>query len=179
MKLVERFELFKREKEAYQELFRELEKGQKPWAMVISCCDSRIVPELIFKADPGEIFVLRNVANVVPPYGIFPSVDAAVEYAVEHLKVQELAVLGHSQCGGVKAMVEGTLETGGLFKWLESRARQIGGICCTKSAEKLNVKLSIENLLKYPCVEKAVSEGTLKIVGLYYDFANFTLELIE
>src|SRR5262250_2446376 len=93
-----------------QTRFRELaESGQAPEVMVIGCCDSRVSPEVIFDARPGELFVVRNVANLVPPYapdGTYHGVSAALEFGVGALKVRHIVVLGHAQCGGVKAFVE-------------------------------------------------------------------------
>ena len=94
-----------------QSRYRELsENGQKPEVMVIGCCDSRVAPETIFNAGPGELFVVRNVANLVPPYapdGEAHGVSAALEFAVQVLRVRHIVVMGHAQCGGVQALVEG------------------------------------------------------------------------
>src|SRR4051812_1404978 len=95
-----------------QSRFRELsEKGQFPEVMVIGCCDSRVSPEVIFDASPGELFVVRNIANLVPPYqpdGNAHGVSAALEYAVQVLKVKHIVILGHAQCGGIRAFVDKT-----------------------------------------------------------------------
>src|SRR5215470_11938393 len=93
-----------------QTRYRELSvKGQSPEVMVIGCCDSRVSPEVIFDAGPGELFVVRNVANIVPPYapdGAAHGVSAALEFAVQVLRVKHIVVLGHAQCGGIKALVQ-------------------------------------------------------------------------
>ena len=93
-----------------QSRYRELsERGQSPQVMVIGCCDSRVSPEVIFDAEPGELFVVRNVANLVPPYapdGAAHGVSAALEFGVQVLRVKHIVVLGHAQCGGVKALVQ-------------------------------------------------------------------------
>src|ERR1700709_667125 len=90
--------------------YRELsESGQSPETMVIGCCDSRVAPEVIFDANPGELFVTRNIANLVPPYtpdGAQRAVSAALEFAVQALRVKHIVVLGHAQCGGIKAVAE-------------------------------------------------------------------------
>src|ERR671928_309971 len=90
-----------------QNRYRELSvKGQSPETMVIGCCDSRVSPEVIFDAGPGELFVVRNVANLVPPYapsGLAHGVSAALEFAVEGLRVRHIVVLGHARCGGIRA----------------------------------------------------------------------------
>src|SRR5438270_12386233 len=95
-----------------QSRYRELsERGQSPEIMVIGCCDSRVSPEVIFNSGPGELFVVRNVANLVPPYqpgiGTFHGVSAALEFAVQVLRVKHIVVLGHAQCGGIRALVSG------------------------------------------------------------------------
>src|ERR1700742_4132266 len=96
--------------QAEQHRYRELaERGQKPEIMVIGCCDSRVSPEVIFDARPGELFVVRNVANLVPPYetgGQYHGVSAALEFGVAALKVKHIVILGHAHCGGVKAFAE-------------------------------------------------------------------------
>src|SRR5687768_9674593 len=94
-----------------QSRYRELaEQGQSPQIMVIGCCDSRVPPEVIFDASPGELFVVRNVANLVPPYapdGDYHGTSAALEFAVQALKVRHIVILGHAQCGGIKAFADG------------------------------------------------------------------------
>src|SRR5499426_1291808 len=110
---------------AEQSRYRDLaERGQSPEIMVIGCCDSRVSPEVIFDARPGELFVVRNVANLVPPYapdGTYHGVSAALEYAVARLRVKHIVVLGHARCGGIRAFAEtGDPQGGGEFigKWM-------------------------------------------------------------
>ncbi|HEY0236545.1 MAG TPA: carbonic anhydrase, partial [Afipia sp.] len=110
---------------AEQSRYRELsERGQSPEVMVIGCCDSRVSPEVVFDAGPGELFVVRNVANLVPPYapdGAAHGVSAALEFAVQVLRVKHIVVLGHAQCGGIKALAQDTapLSPGDFIgKWM-------------------------------------------------------------
>src|SRR5262245_56640886 len=105
-----------------QDRYRSLaESGQQPEVMVVGCCDSRVSPEAIFDAGPGELFVLRNVANLVPPYepdGAYHSVSAALEYAVEVLRVKHIVVLGHARCGGIKAYADNAPPGDFIGKWI-------------------------------------------------------------
>src|ERR1700739_5055434 len=129
-RLIEGYEAFRSGRlPAEQDRFRELaESGQSPEIMVIGCCDSRVSPEVIFDARPGELFVVRNVANIVPPYapdGQAHGVSAALEFGVGVLKVKHIVVLGHAQCGGVKAFAEDAEPLGpGAFigQWLRALA---------------------------------------------------------
>ncbi|HDD53112.1 MAG TPA: carbonic anhydrase [Thermosulfidibacter takaii] len=179
MDLKERFGKF--EKDSYPsmaELFKRLvEEGQKPGMMIISCADSRVVPELVTSSLPGDIFVIRNIANMVPPYdSVFSSVPSAVDYAVGHLKVSKLVVLGHSQCGGVKALLEVGME-GHLGKWLELGREVLEQLESRefssfeerqRAAEMVNVEVQLARLKGYPCVQKALERGELVLEGWYY-----------
>jgi len=179
MDLKERFGRF--EKDSYPsmaELFKRLvEEGQKPGMMIISCADSRVVPELVTSSLPGDIFVIRNIANMVPPYdSVFSSVPSAVDYAVGHLKVSKLVVLGHSQCGGVKALLEVGME-GHLGKWLELGREVLEQLESRefssfeerqRAAEMVNVEVQLARLKGYPCVQKALERGELVLEGWYY-----------
>ncbi len=179
MDLGKRFESFKEDHYPPMEaLFRRLvEEGQNPGIMIISCADSRVVPELITSSLPGEVFVVRNVANMVPPYGSgLGSVSAAVDYAVKVLKVSKLVVLGHSQCGGVKALLAGQGE-GSLARWLglgEEVLERLGGEAFSspqerqRAAEMVNVEVQRDRLLSYPSVREAWEEGKLRVEGWYY-----------
>jgi carbonic anhydrase len=129
-----------------QTRYRDLsERGQSPEVMVIGCCDSRVSPEVIFDAGPGELFVVRNVANLVPPYspdGQLHGVSAALEFAVQVLRVKHIVVLGHAQCGGVKAFVEDgePLSPGDFIgRWmLKSSARAVPTSRCRTSSPASN-----------------------------------------
>ena len=190
MDFAERFERFKDERyPSLEGLFKGLvEKGQSPRAMVISCCDSRIVPELIMDCDPGEIFVVRNIANIAPPYHESRSVASAVDFAVETLKVKVIIVLGHSQCGGLQALLEGKGEGDTpIAQWISMsnealRKVEERGISSTKEKSRAleieNVKLQVERLKEYPSVKAAVANGELEVEGWYYQMVPPRVERV-
>ena len=178
-----------------QSRYRELSvKGQFPEVMVIGCCDSRVSPEVIFDVGPGELFVVRNIANLVPVYqpdGNAHGVSAALEYAVTVLKVKHIVVLGHAQCGGIRAFVD-KIEplTPGDFigKWMqmfikpgevveqrehESMAQFVERI------EKAAVFRSLENLMTFPFVRKAVESGQMHTHGAYFGVAEGSLFVLD
>ncbi|HLA21681.1 MAG TPA: carbonic anhydrase [Pseudolabrys sp.] len=168
-----------------QNHFRELaEHGQAPEVMVIGCCDSRVSPEVIFDAGPGELFVVRNVANLVPPYtpdGAQRAVSAALEFAVQVLKVKHIVVLGHGQCGGIRAYAEhGKPLSPGDFigKWMDMikpAADALGAPECFSSrAEYLNALehqstvTTLANLMTFPCVRILVERKKLALHAAYF-----------
>ena len=169
-------------------------EGQRPRAMVISCCDSRVHVTSIFGADQGEFFIHRNIANLVPPYepdGNRHGTSAAVEYAVTALKVSHLVVMGHSSCGGVAGchdMCTGhapELEEKSSFvgRWMDilrpgfEKVKDIPDEAERKRAlEKQAVLTSLENLMTFPFVQDAVKEGSLSVHGLWNDIEEGTLE---
>ncbi len=165
-------------------LFRALaNRGQAPRVMVIACADSRVDPQLIFSAAPGEIFTVRNVANLVPPYAPnsdYHGTSAALEFAVRGLQVEDIVVLGHADCGGVRALLRGpnpTATSDFVDSWMRiaAPARQralakAGGdvelaqpIC-----EHENVKVSLENLATFPWVRDRIASGKLTLHGCYF-----------
>lgn len=166
-----------------RDLFEQLRQGQHPKALVVSCADSRVDPALLTGAEPGDIFVVRNVANLVPPYesgGNFASVPAALEFAVLSLEVEHIIVLGHAQCGGIRALMSDA-GPGGEFigKWVSiaQRAReQVLAELPEKSAdmqaracEQAAILVSLENLMTYPWIAQRVSAGTVHLHGWYFD----------
>ncbi|WIV50925.1 carbonic anhydrase [Marivivens sp. LCG002] len=169
------------------------DEGQRPRAMVISCCDSRVHVTSIFGADQGEFFIHRNIANLVPPYkpdGLQHGTSAAVEYAVTALKVAHLIVLGHSGCGGVKGcydMCTGHApeleeESSFIGRWMDilrpgfERLKDGDEETRTRDLEKEAVLVSLENLMSFPFVSKAVENGDLTLHGLWNDIGDGTLE---
>lgn len=185
---------FKREKyEKNPVLWDELSKGQSPKFMVFACSDSRVCPSHILDFQPGEAFVVRNVANMVPPYDQikYSGVGAAVEYAVLHLKVEEIVVIGHSCCGGIKGLMtfpfDGTTSTDFIEEWVkialpakakvkaESGDAPLPELCATCEKEAVNVSLG--NLLTYPFVREGLVKKTLALKGGYYDFVKGSFEL--
>lgn len=169
------------------------EGGQHPRSMVITCCDSRLTPLELFEADPGEFFLHRNIANLVPPLapsGLHHCTLAAVEYAVRVLNVAHLVVMGHSQCGGVKGchdMCAGAApaleaEDSTIGRWLEVLRpgyERTAGIADTAerlaAMEHQAVIVSLENLMTFPVVREAVEAGRLTLHGIWEDIASGAL----
>jgi carbonic anhydrase len=197
-KLTDRFRRFKHRHfvpnaDQYEELAT---YGQSPEVMVISCCDSRVDPETIFTAMPGELFVVRNVANLVPPYetgGKYHGVSTAIEFAVMNLRVKHLIVMGHSGCGGVKAALDqsAAIQTEAMFisRWMsmldEARLRVVAAHQMAPAAEKLRllelegIKNSIKNLRTFPFVRDVEEKGRLSLHGAYFDIASGTLSVLN
>jgi carbonic anhydrase len=176
-----------------QDRYRGLaESGQSPQIMVIGCCDSRVSPEVIFDARPGELFVVRNVANIVPPYapdGHAHGVSAALEFGVGALKVRHIVVLGHAQCGGVKAFTEDAepLSPGdfiGNWMRLMSPAAEKLGPRGTLSRdeyltrlEQANVVNSIDNLMTFPRLRTVIERRQVLVHGAYFGVATGQLSV--
>ena len=178
-----------------QSRYRELsEGGQAPEVMVIGCCDSRVSPEVIFDAGPGELFVVRNVANLVPVYqpdSGTHGVSAALEYAVSVLRVKHIVVLGHAQCGGIRAFIDKIqpLSPGDFIgKWMqmfvkpgevvEQRDRE-SMQDFTVRIEKAAVFRSLENLLTFPFVRDRVQTGEMELHGAYFGVAEGSLFVLD
>ena len=171
------------------------EQGQKPHTLVVACCDSRAAPEMIFDADPGELFVVRNVANMVPPYepdGQYHSTSAALEFAVQALRVKDIIVMGHGRCGGISAALDPNSEplSPGDFigKWMNlvaSAAEQIQGNSVMTAVERqtalerISIRNSISNLRTFPCVKILEERGKLRIHGAWFDISNGELWLMD
>lgn len=163
------------------------EKGQKPEIMVIGCCDSRVSPEVIFDASPGELFVVRNVANLVPPYevgGHHHGTSAALEFAVQALKVKHIVVLGHARCGGIRAFAsdDAPLSPGDFIgKWMTliaPAAERLGPPPAGDATDYLTrlefaaIENSLINLMSFPCVRILVERGRLALHGAYFGVAT-------
>ena len=171
------------------ELFRMLASQQAPKAMMIACSDSRVDPAIITNADPGDLFILRNVANIVPPCAPSDSghhgTSAALEFAVHALQVDYIIVMGHAGCGGIRALMNRDPEVGPgrefIYPWM-----QIAQPACNRTlrlhgdkpfeeqvrhCEQENVKVSLDNLMSFSWVRDRVQSGTMKLEGLYFDIA--------
>jgi carbonic anhydrase len=173
---------------AKDELFAELSQGQSPSTLVIACSDSRVDPALVMDCKPGDLFVVRNVANLVPPYetgGGYHGVSAALEFAVRALEVQHIIVLGHRQCGGIKALFEGIPEglDGEFIKpWVNMAKRAADRVRAdfpeASNDEKLcecemgGIIVSLENLKTFPWIQERVEQGKLKLHGWYFDIVS-------
>jgi carbonic anhydrase len=185
LKLVAGFRKF-REKYFFTEnsLYAKLSMGQNPKTLIIGCSDSRVDPAIISSASPGELFVVRNVANLVPPYetgGLYHGVSAAIEFAVQGLKVEHVIVLGHRQCGGIRALVNNQQgdEKSFVGSWMsiankakEKVLREHAGenedkLC--RHCEMEAITVSLENLMTFPFVKTAVDSGQMELHGIYFD----------
>lgn len=169
---------------AKERLFARLAEGQAPKVMWIGCADSRVPPERILGAEPGELFILRNVANIVPPLEAEESsVGSALVFAVTVLKVNHIVVCGHSDCGGVKAL--GQLGKSPMDKMLSSWIEYAVAALeddpgeSLESLVKTNVVIQAERLLEYPFVLEAASDGSLSIHACYYDIGSGRLQQYE
>ncbi|MBL8577620.1 MAG: carbonic anhydrase [Mesorhizobium sp.] len=173
------------ESDRYRTLARD---GQSPETMVIACCDSRAAPESIFDAGPGELFVVRNVANLVPPYepdGRHHSTSAALEFAVQSLKVKHVVVLGHGRCGGIGAALNTSatpLSPGDFIgKWMSliaPAAETVAGSTLMTASERqtalerISIRYSIANLRTFPCVKILEGKDRLTISGAWFDIST-------
>ena len=179
-----------------RERYDHLAQGQAPAVMVIACSDSRVDPTRVFDSGPGELFVLRNIANLVPPVSAISgqsSVAAAVEYAVTGLKVQHIVVFGHARCGGIQAALAGDFDNPvagrHVHAWMEfiapardsvkAAAALSPDIDAQRALEQASVRLSIENLAGYPFVAEALKAGTLQLQGVIFDIAEGSLRVLD
>ena len=176
---------FVRESERYAQL---AESGQTPDTLVVACCDSRAAPELVFNTLPGQIFVVRNVANLVPPHtpdGEYHSTSAALEYAVQVLKVKHIVIMGHGRCGGIKASLTPTAEplSPGDFigKWMELLAPVAESFVDNEwmteterqtALERTSIRYSLENLRTFPCVSILEKKKRLSLHGAWFDIST-------
>ena len=189
-KLIAGFRQFrKRYYEDEPELYKQLiARGQAPTALIIACCDSRVHPAQVMDTNPGDIFVVRNVANLVPPYvddGKTHGTSAAIEFAVKHLRVPHVIIMGHSQCGGIRALMES--QSGGDMRvfidpWMAIMAPTRDMIeknhhdapldeKCSL-CERAAIGVSLANLSSFPFILQAVKHGHLQLHGWYFDIEN-------
>ena len=179
------------------ELYRSLgTEGQSPKTMVVGCCDSRVDPAAIFNAAPGELFTVRNVANLVPPFdpgGTYAGTSAALEFAVTGLNVENILVMGHGRCGGVQAFIEGLYAEGEkssfIDRWMtllhgakaealrEAEGKE--GAVLQRAMEHASVRHSIENLMTFPFIKERVDKGALRLRGAYFDIADGRLLALD
>jgi len=180
------------ERERYRTL---AELGQNPSTLVIACCDSRSAPEIIFDAGPGELFVIRNVANMVPPYepdGNFHSTSSALEFAVLSLKVSDIVVMGHGRCGGIRAALDPNAEplSPGDFigRWmglLKPAAEQIQSNDIMTPAERqtalerISIRNSLDNLRSFPEIKAREEEGKVHLHGAWFDISTGELWVMD
>jgi len=192
-KLIEGYQRFREGyyQENREELLRLAEEGQSPKIALISCSDSRVDPSVILDCEPGDLFVIRNVANLVPPcedYDSLHGTSAALEFAVTALEVESIIVLGHTQCGGIKALMDAPRsEPNDTFigKWMQQLTTVRNDILSDKAiqtqAERYNccerkgIQHSLENLMTFPWIKERVEANTLKLHGWRYDLSSSEL----
>ena len=180
-----------------RERWSALAEGQSPRTMVISCSDSRVDPSQIFDVAPGELFVVRNVAALVPPFETTPGqhgVSAALEFAVQFLKVEQVIVLGHGMCGGCQAALTQDLhgnalgEGGFVAKWIDMLddardpiAAEFGttGRIAERAMELAAVKVSLANLRTFPCIQEKEPTGEIALRGAYFAISDGVLHLLD
>ncbi|PLX38397.1 MAG: carbonate dehydratase [Hyphomicrobiales bacterium] len=189
---------FEAERGRYEQLAR---LGQAPVAMVVACSDARVEPQRVFDTGPGDLFIVRNVANLVPPEeptgeqtGDYHGTSAAIEFAVDGLLVPSIIVLGHTRCGGIRAYVEGKYREPGpghfIGKWIGMLDRadpplvdRLSEGCDhdhrSTEAEFEAVRISVNNLLTFECVRKAVAAGRLSVHGACFDIAEAKLHWLD
>lgn len=190
LKLVVGFRQFRKKfYDSETALFDKLSTGQSPKTLIVACSDSRVDPSLMASANPGDLFVIRNVANLVPPYesaqqGLH-GVSAAIEFAVTGIKVENIVIMGHRQCGGIRALMTGSHEKQESFvgKWMsiansakEKVLKQYGPIktevdmdLLCRHCEMESIAVSIENLKTFSFVNEAMQTRELNIIGIYFD----------
>lgn len=170
-------------------------EGQNPPTMVISCCDSRVHATSIFGADPGEFFIHRNIANLIPPYnpdGDHHGTSAAIEFAILSLEISHLIILGHSGCGGIKNgyhLCKGDKKNTDLIfvnKWLDILKPAYETLnfneddnSMIRQLEKESIKTSIKNLLDFPFIQNALDSEKLELHGLWHDIGSGELEILD
>jgi carbonic anhydrase len=166
------------------EFVERAQQGQSPWAMVVACCDSRVPPEIIFDCAPGEIFVVRSIANLIPTYApdmANHGTSAALEYAVKELNVRQIILLGHSLCGGIRALVQGTASKPADFIgiWMNI-AREAGQKARTALREHGDFDAACRFCeQESPRIKSRVVNGVLNVHGFHFDMVNGDLEEIH
>lgn len=189
-KFIRGFSRFQQQYLSEHALFDSLRKGQHPRSLVIGCCDSRVDPALLTGSDPGDLFVVRNIANLVPPCtpDAPPGVSSAIEFAVCELEVERVIVLGHARCGGIRALLAPrrmASETDFVGRWMKIaepvRQRMLHDLPHKssddqhKACELASILHSLDNLLTYPWIKRRVEQGLLMLHGWYFDIESGAL----
>lgn len=178
----------------YRQTYEEVACGQKPNVMVVSCCDSRVTPERIFGAGPGDLFVIRNIANLVPPFmttGGMHGTSAAIEYGVTGLHVSHVVVMGHARCGGIQAFRQnaskGDPAEGFIGRWIKLLEPAAEALACVPldpvddpqlAMEYAGIRQSLKNLMTFPFVADAVNKGDLQLHGAWFDIGSGELRVM-
>lgn len=174
-----------------RELFTRLAQAQTPGTLLIGCSDSRVDPAIITQCNPGDMFMIRNIANLVPPFerGVTSQgVSAAIQFAVNDLQVKRVVVLGHAQCGGIRALMDGRASDDPddfVGRWMRigepAKQRVLHDLPSKtpevqrRAAEMASILVSLENLLTFPWLQQRVEEGKLSLHGWYFDFEQGAL----
>ncbi len=192
-KLLNGYQRFRKHyyKENKQLFIKLAQEGQSPKIAIISCCDSRVDPMILLDCKPGDLFIIRNVANLVPPCESNDSLhgtSAALEFAVNDLKVESIIVLGHAQCGGIRSLIDDPESLHAqtfISKWMNQlthvREKIFSNNLLTTNKQRYNaceryaIKQSLKNLMSFPWINTRVTDGTLAIHGWYYDLNNAEL----
>ncbi len=184
---------FQEQRATYEAL---VDQGQKPKVAIFACSDSRVDPAIVLQADPGDLFIVRNVANLVPPYerdGHYHGTSAALEYAVKHLEVEHLIVLGHAHCGGIRSLFEKPAQGGednhfvppwmslvrSAFLRVEGTMPDASEDVKAQVCEQSAVLVSLENLMTFPFIGQRVGDGRLHLHGWYVDIRSCTLHIYD
>lgn len=178
-----------------ERLLKLAQEGQFPKIAIVSCCDSRVDPTIIFDCEPGDLFVIRNVANLVPPCessDSFHGTSAALEFAVNGLEIESIIVLGHTQCGGIKALMDNpqpSIPKSFISTWM----KQLESVCNDildddnfavqeqryHACEQKGISQSLNNLMSFPWIRARVNEGKLRLHGWYYDLNSAELFALQ
>ena len=177
------------------ERLKALAEKQTPEIAMVSCCDSRVDPSILFDLEPGDIFIVRNVANLVPPYeikGEYHGTSAALEFAVTGLMVKQIIILGHANCGGIRALIEENSDIkqdGFINNWIQIAAAAKEEVLARSelktveqqidACEKTAIRYSMDNLMTYPWIKARVEAGELELIGCYYDLHSGELMMID
>ena len=184
---------FQESRPIYEDL---VDRGQRPKVALIACSDSRVDPTVVMQADPGDLFIVRNVANLVPPHereGSYHGTSAALEFAVQHLEVEHIVVLGHAHCGGIRSLfqkqpegVEGNQFIAPWMSLVKSAYLRVEGTMAdapletkAKICEQGAVLVSLENLMTFPCIRHRVSENSLRLHGWHIDIRSCELQIFD
>ncbi|MQA40755.1 carbonic anhydrase [Rugamonas aquatica] len=174
-----------------RDLFKSLAQGQAPHTLFITCADSRVVPEMITQTQPGELFVCRNIGNIVPSYGqMLGGVSAVIEYAVAMLSVRQIVICGHSDCGAMKGLMTNTTnaqDMPAVTAWLRNAeaarsvilTRKLDGAATATALVQENIRLQLMHLRTHPAVAARLAEGRLNVQGWVYDIEHGTVTVYD
>lgn len=192
-RLIDGFQKFQTQYfDATPELFRSLQEGQRPTTLLIGCCDSRVDPALLLGIDPGEVFTVRNVANLVPPCDPsqhFAGVTSAIQFGVEQLQISRIIIMGHARCGGIRALMEqrftGENSYDYIGRWIRiaqpARERVLLQMPSATAEQQQQacemgaILVSLRNLASYPWIRERMEQGSLTVHGWYFDLKSGAL----